>query len=84
MKNKIFEYYKQDITAMIYIIDLLKNLSSESSELLGVWTLSIVWRSKKHNTTQRYGIWVCFLPQVRSGRRLLHWARYEELTSITF
>jgi hypothetical protein len=34
------------------------------SELLGLWTLSIV-RNSKYKKIQRFGNWICFRPQVR-------------------
>jgi hypothetical protein len=37
----------------------------QQSELRGFSTLSIVWYSKEHRITQRFGNWICFLPHVK-------------------
>jgi hypothetical protein len=38
----------------------------QHSELLGFWTLSIVWYSRKWKT-RRFGNWIYFRPQVITG-----------------
>jgi hypothetical protein len=37
----------------------------------------------KKSRTRRFGNLICFRPQVKGGRRLLYWAHYRVLTSIT-
>jgi hypothetical protein len=37
-----------------------------NKELLGSWTLSIVWYSINQKT-RRFGNWICFRPQVRGN-----------------
>jgi hypothetical protein len=49
-------------------------------ELLGFWTLSIVWNSK-YQKKQRFGNWICFRLQVRGKGHLLCWVCYKELNS---
>jgi hypothetical protein len=44
----------------------------EGSELLGLWTLSIVWNSKYLETTFVEN-WIFFNPQVCGERQLLCW-----------
>jgi hypothetical protein len=38
-----------------------------NSENYRVLRLYIVWYSKEHKRTQRFGNWTCFRPHVRSG-----------------
>jgi hypothetical protein len=45
-------------------------IGNEFSELLGIWTLSIVQNSK-YLKTQRVRKYICFHPQVGGGRILL-------------
>jgi hypothetical protein len=48
---------------------MIPNVHLRSSELLGVWTFSIVPYSRKYKT-RRFGNWICF-HQVGGGRHLL-------------
>jgi hypothetical protein len=49
----------------------LKGSGDDVSRLLGVWTSSIVRYSKKARK-KRFGDCICFHPQVRGWRHLLH------------
>jgi hypothetical protein len=48
-----------------------QTVEGKHSDLLGFWSLSIVWYSRLR--TQHFGNWICFHPQVREEEHLLSW-----------
>jgi hypothetical protein len=75
-ESALFEKFRvtRDSFNIISVILLKFNFKSGvrnslvHSRLLGFWTFSFIWHTKKHKRTYGFGNWICFHSQVR-GRK---------------